>query len=84
MERSWGAGIFYAAPDIKEDEIMISRFLEKMRDPAERKVFFTIFAGKLLGVALLLAAVTGVSSYLGGKAPNAYADQTSAVASTLR
>lgn len=32
---------------------MIERFIQKMKDPQTRKLFYAIFGGKLLGVALM-------------------------------
>ena len=45
-------------------------FFDKMRDPRQRRLFYSIFGGKLLGVGLCFAIVFGVSAYLGssGKA----------------
>jgi Amt family ammonium transporter len=42
----------------------MKRFLEKMTDPAQRKLFGAIFGGKLLGLALCFAMIFGVSAYL--------------------
>ena len=42
----------------------MKRYLEKMKDPAQRKLFYAIFGGKLLGLALCFALILGVSAYL--------------------
>ena len=39
----------------------IKTFLEKMRDPRDRKVFLALFGGKLIGVGLCFAVMAAVS-----------------------
>jgi Amt family ammonium transporter len=47
---------------------IIGRFLEKWRDPAQRKVFYTIFGAKMIGLAILFGAITFFSHDLATKA----------------
>ena len=47
---------------------VIKRFIEKMRDPNERRLFYAIFGGKMIGLALLMAVVFAVPAYFGSKA----------------
>jgi Amt family ammonium transporter len=42
----------------------MKRYLEKMKDPAQRKLFYAIFGGKMLGLLLCFALIGGVSAYL--------------------
>ena len=44
---------------------MINKFCQKMKDPAQRRVFYAIFGGKVLGVGLCLALMSLFSLYLG-------------------
>jgi ammonium transporter, Amt family len=53
---------------------MMKRFIEKMRDPEQRKLFYAIFGGKMLGLGLCFLIVLGISFYLGGSAMKAHAD----------
>jgi Amt family ammonium transporter len=43
---------------------MINRFIEKMKDPKERKYFFALLGGKAIGVGLCLLLMFGASLYL--------------------
>jgi Amt family ammonium transporter len=43
---------------------MINRFLEKLKDPAERKYFYSILGGKAIGIGLCLLIMLGTSYYL--------------------
>ena len=43
----------------------MNRFFTKLKDPAERKYFFALFGGKLLGVALCFALMFAVSLFIG-------------------
>ena len=52
-------------------------FMEKMRDPKERKYFAAILGGKMLGVALALLIMFAASSYL-GSGTKAHAQDTPA------
>ena len=45
---------------------MIKRFIEKMKNPEHRQLFYAIFGGKLMGLALLFFIITVVPSYFGG------------------
>ncbi len=45
----------------------VKKFFEKMRDPKERKLFYAIFGGKMLGVGLLIAIIYAVPAYFGAK-----------------
>jgi Amt family ammonium transporter len=51
-----------------------------MRNPEDRKVFFAIFGGKLMGVGLLFALMLGMSTYFSGKSHKAYAEDKAAPA----
>jgi Amt family ammonium transporter len=42
---------------------MLKKFNEKMKDPAQRKLFYAIFGGKMLGVGLTLLVMLGASLY---------------------
>jgi ammonium transporter, Amt family len=42
---------------------MINRFIEKLKDPRERKLFIAILGGKALGLGLCLLLMFGVSLY---------------------
>lgn len=44
----------------------VSRFIEKIRDPRERKFFYALFGGKLLGLGLCFAIIFAVSAVIGG------------------
>jgi Amt family ammonium transporter len=44
----------------------LKRFKERMQDPEERKFFYAIFAGKMLGLALLFFLITMVPAYFNG------------------
>ncbi len=44
---------------------MINKFLTKMKDPKERRLFYAIFGGKLLGVAVCFLMVLTVSFFVG-------------------
>ncbi len=46
----------------------MNKFFEKMRDPRQRRVFYAIFGGKMLGLALCFALIFGVSAYLSSRA----------------
>jgi len=47
----------------------INRFIEKLKDPRERKLFFAILGGKALGVGVCFLIITAFSFYLNsGKA----------------
>ena len=43
----------------------ISNFIHKMKDPEERKYFYALFGGKLVGVGLCFLIMMAVSMYLG-------------------
>src|ERR1700761_3950862 len=42
---------------------MINRFIEKLKDPQERKLFMAILGGKAIGLGLCLLPMLGVSFY---------------------
>jgi ammonium transporter, Amt family len=42
---------------------MINRFIEKLKDPQERKLFMAILGGKAIGLGLCLLLMLGVSFY---------------------
>jgi hypothetical protein len=42
---------------------MINRFIKKLKDPQERKLFMAILGGKALGLGLCLLLMFGVSFY---------------------
>jgi Amt family ammonium transporter len=47
----------------------INRFIEKLKDPRERKLFFAILGGKALGIAVCFLVMFGLSIYFNsGKA----------------
>ena len=43
---------------------MINKFITKMRDPRERRLFYALFGGKLLGVAVCFLVVFTVSFFV--------------------
>lgn len=61
----------------------ISRFVEKMQDPKERKYFYALFGGKLLGVALCFAAMIAVSAYFGAATTKVHAQDATTNATAL-
>src|SRR5271165_3419099 len=47
----------------------VERFIEKLKDPRERKLFFAILGGKALGIGVCFLIITAFSFYLNsGKA----------------
>ena len=42
----------------------MKRYFEKMKDPGQRKLFYAIFGGKMLGLALCFGLILGISAYL--------------------
>jgi Amt family ammonium transporter len=54
----------------------IRRFFDMMRDPQNRRYYFTMLGGKMLGAALILGAVSLVSMYFGRKSGNAWAEES--------
>ena len=57
----------------------MKRFFEKMKDPAQRKLFYAIFGGKLLGLGLCFALIFCTSLYFA--APKAHAQAAPATTS---
>ncbi len=57
----------------------IKLFIEKMRNPKDRKVFFTILGAKMIGVALLLGVISIASMYFGHKSNKVWADESPAM-----
>ncbi|HXI82505.1 MAG TPA: ammonium transporter [Verrucomicrobiae bacterium] len=55
---------------------MIKKFTTKMRDPKERKFFYTLFGGKLMGAGLCLLLMWAAFAYFEGSATRAHADDT--------
>lgn len=53
----------------------IRLFIHMMKDPRERKRFYTILGGKMLGLTCLVLVMTAVSSHWNSKA-RAYAEET--------
>ena len=53
---------------------MIKKFTTKMRDPKERRLFYAIFGGKMIGLGLCFLVMLGVSVYFGSSALKAHAD----------
>ncbi len=53
---------------------MIKKFMTKIRDPKERKFFYAIFGGKMLGLGLCFLVMMGISVYFGSSALKAHAD----------
>ena len=47
---------------------MVRRFIEGMKAPERRRVFYALLGGKLLGVAILMLIVAGIPHYFGHKA----------------
>ena len=47
---------------------MIRRFIDGMKAPERRRVFYAILGGKALGLALLFLIIAGVPAYFGHKA----------------
>ena len=54
-------------------------FIEKMKDPKERKFFYALFGGKMLGVSLCLVVMYGLTCYF-GSISKAQAQETPAAA----
>ena len=46
---------------------MIKRFMEKIRRPEERKLFYALLGGKMLGLLLLFAVIMAVPAYFNHK-----------------
>ena len=55
---------------------MIKKFITKMRDPKERKFFYTLFGGKLMGAGLCLLLMWAAFAYFEGSTTKAHADDT--------
>jgi Amt family ammonium transporter len=53
------------------------RFLNKMKDPDQRQLFYTIFGAKMIGLAALFILIKVVPAYFGS---HAYADVTTTAA----
>jgi Amt family ammonium transporter len=58
---------------------VIKRFMEKLRRPEERQLFYAIFGGKILGLVLLFAIVWAVPAYFNG---HLHADVSATAATT--
>src|ERR1700722_13577615 len=61
---------------------MIKKFTTKMRDPKERRLFYAIFGGKMIGLGLCFLVMLGVSVYFGSSALKAHADTGTATTAT--
>jgi Amt family ammonium transporter len=46
----------------------VKRFLDKMRDPEERQLFYTIFGSKIIALAILFLIIKVVPAYFGAHA----------------
>ncbi len=46
----------------------VKKFFEKMKNPQERSLFYAIFGGKMIGLALLMTMVIALPAYFGTKA----------------
>src|SRR3984885_4517038 len=55
--------------------IVIRRFIDGMKAPERRRVFYALLGGKALGLALLLLIIAGIPAYFGHKA---FADDAAA------
>jgi Amt family ammonium transporter len=64
------------------NKFTIKNFVDKWRDPKQRKYFFALLGGKFLGVGVCFAIILAISAYLGGSAPKAQAQGTPPTAST--
>lgn len=56
----------------------LQNFIRKMQDPKERKYFYALFGGKLLGIGVCFLLIFGISAYLGGNASKVHAQGTPA------
>ena len=63
----------------KSKKYSIATFIERMRDPADRKYFAALLGGKMLGVVACLVVMYCVSFYL-SSAPKAHAQEAPAAA----
>src|SRR5580704_14729202 len=61
---------------------MIKKFTTKMKDPKERRLFYAIFGGKMIGLGLCFLVMLGVSVYFGSSALKAHADTGTATTAT--
>ncbi len=57
----------------------MKKFIEKMKDPRQRGLFYAIFGGKLLGVALCFGLILAASAYF---SPKVHAQTTPPAAAT--
>jgi ammonium transporter, Amt family len=60
----------------------LQNFFRKMQDPEQRKFFFALFGGKLLGLTAMFMIIFAASVYFGGSATKAHAQDTNAAAVT--
>ena len=51
----------------------MKKFIVKMKDPAQRRLFYAIFGGKLLGLGLCFALIFSVTAYFA--VPKAHAQK---------
>ena len=56
----------------------LQNFMRKMENPKQRKYFYALFGGKLLGVAAIFAVILAISAYLSGTGSKAHAQGTPA------
>jgi Amt family ammonium transporter len=54
----------------------LQNFFRKMQDPDQRKYFFAIFGGKLLGLVALFITIGLITMYLGASATKVHAQDT--------
>ncbi len=55
----------------------LKNFIQKMKKPEERRFFYALFGGKLLGLAACFIVMCAISAYLGGSALKASAQTAS-------
>jgi Amt family ammonium transporter len=64
------------------NKFTIKNFKDKMRDPKQRKFFFALLGGKLLGIGVLFSIIFAISAYLGSSAFKAQGQTTAATTTT--
>ena len=47
---------------------VVKRFLDKMKDPAHRQLFYNIFGAKLIGLSILFLAISVIPAYFSSSA----------------
>jgi Amt family ammonium transporter len=76
-----GARARHRQPQIQknQEDFIMKRLIEKLRDPKERTYFFALFGGKLLGIGACFLVIFLASLYLGSNA-RIHAQETPAAA----